>query len=102
MKLKPLFTEKTMKESKQGGYTFLVDPSFTKGQIKSAVNQAFGVHVVTIHTINKKSLVHRGVSGKIQTTKAIKKAIVTLREKEKIELFEEKEKRPAKGKGKKS
>lgn len=88
MKLKPVFTEKSMAEAKKGNYTFLVNPSLTKKAIKAAINSAFGVHVKAVRTVNKPSVTKRNMYGKIVTSKAVKKAIVTLAEKEKIDIFE--------------
>jgi large subunit ribosomal protein L23 len=78
MQIKPILTEKTDKEAKKGKYTFLVERSATKNQIKAHLEAAFGVHVKKINTL----LVKKG-----------KKAIVRLAEKEKIDLLETKEKK---------
>lgn len=88
MKLKPVFTEKSMAEAKKGNYTFLVNPSMTKQAIKTAINSAFGVHVKRVRTVNKPQVTKRNMYGKIVNSKAVKKAVVTLAEKEKIDIFE--------------
>jgi large subunit ribosomal protein L23 len=98
MKLTPVFTEKSMADAKNGKYSFWVAPSMTKTDIKSAINKAFQVHVKGVKTVNKKQVTRRTLYGKFQTTKARKKAIVTLAAKETIDLFEDKSEK----KGKKS
>jgi large subunit ribosomal protein L23 len=90
MKLEPVITEKTTSESKEGIYTFYVDPSLTKADIKNLVNNTFDVHVVKVRTINKPKLVKKNYMGRKVTIKAKKKAIVILKDKEKIDIFEAK------------
>lgn len=90
MKLTPLVTEKTTNEAKEGKYTFFVDPSLKKRQIKSLINKTFAVHVVSIRTMNKVKLIRKNYLGRKKTENSRKKAIVTLKDKEKIDLFETK------------
>lgn len=90
MKLRPVFTEKSMGAAKEGFYTFRVDPSMNKYQIKSAIEKTFGVHVTSVHTVNFKKSLKRNLRGRTVAEKAKKKAIVTLKGEEKIDLFEEK------------
>lgn len=87
-KLKPIFSEKSMDLAKNGFYSFWVNPSLTKSQIKSLVAKSFGVHPVAITTINYKKSKRRNMYGKMIMDKAAKKAIVSLQEKEKIGVFE--------------
>jgi large subunit ribosomal protein L23 len=90
MNIIPVLTEKSMKEAKKGFYTFWVDNKLTKGQLKKLIGEAFDVHVTEIRTLNYKKEIKRNYRGKTQTKGAVKKAMVALREKEKIALFEEK------------
>ena|SRR3990170_3528248 len=90
-KLEPILTEKSTKEAKRGNYTFWVEKDLNKNQIKSLVNKIFGVHVVTVKTANLKKVHKRSPWGKKRKIPARKKTIVTLRQKEKIDLFETKE-----------
>lgn len=94
--LKPIFTEKSTLEAKNGRYTFWVSTDMTKLQIKALINATFGVHVRQVHTINLKKLIKRTMAGKIQTIAARKKAIVRLSKDEKIPLFEEEKKKKSK------
>lgn len=89
MKLKAVFTEKSMSEAKKGIYTFWVNPLWTKEKIKVVLKEVFGVKVTRVRTINLPKLSRRTMSGKRVTTMARKKAMVTLAPKEKIDLFEE-------------
>jgi ribosomal protein L23 len=88
MKIKPLMTEKSLSDAKDGSYTFLVERGLTKEQIKRVVEGAFGVHVVSVRTANIKSGSKKNARGQIQKVKAVKKAWVNLKEKEKIDIFE--------------
>lgn len=92
MKITPILTEKSLKNAKNGFYTFWVDPGMTKGEIKNLVNKVYDVHATHVRTINYKAAERRNYRGQTVRQKALKKAIVTLPEKEKIEVFEEKSK----------
>lgn len=96
--LKPIFTEKSTNDAKNGKYSFYVAPSLNKNQIRVQIEDAFGVHVTSVRTINFKQSTRRTISGKFQTTSAKKKAIVTLAQKETIDLFEDKSKKKGKAK----
>lgn len=43
LNLKPVVTEKSTKLSEAGKYTFIVSPSLTKGQVKSLIDEVYGV-----------------------------------------------------------
>lgn len=86
---KPLITEKTVGLAKTGWYTFLVKREFRKAEIKKAIETAFKVNVVGIKTANIKPQVKLQRSRKgIFTTPAFKKAIVSLKVGQKLEIFE--------------
>lgn len=75
-----------------GKYGFLVNPKANKIQIKNAIEKKFDVHVVSVKTINHpgKTKSQFRKSGKFEgKTARFKKAIITLKEGEKIELFEQ-------------
>ena len=84
---RPIITEKTMLlVENQNKYTFSVDKRANKVQIKKAVEELFNVKVVKVNTINttpKKKRVGQYQGFKAQVTKAI----VTLAEGNKIEIF---------------
>jgi len=91
MNIIPVITEKSMLDAKAGKYTFNVDPGLNKNQIKDLLGKVFGVHVVTVKTLTYKGRVKKNFKGNKITVAKIKKAIITLKDKEKIDLFETKE-----------
>lgn len=90
IKIKPVLTEKSLNQAKNGIYTFLVDFHLDKSTIRSLVEKTFDVHVVSIKTMNYKKGEKKNSKGVKETIKAYKKALVNLKDKEKIEIFEEK------------
>jgi large subunit ribosomal protein L23 len=92
MKLEPIITEKTLNAAKRGEYTFRVGVGLNKHQIRSLIEKVFDVHVVAVRTMNVAGEVKRAYTGKRKEIKPSKKAIVTLKDKEKIALFDESKK----------
>ena len=92
MKLIVLITEKSMRDAKSGKYTFEVEPKFSKSEIKKEVEDTFGVHVVKVRTSKVGGKQKRNMRGFKQISLPTKKVRVTLKEKESIDLFEEKKK----------
>ena len=90
--ISPLITEKmTNRTADKGKYGFLVNPNANKIQIAKAIEEKFNVHVTDVKTINHqgKTKTQFRKSGRFTgKTAKFKKAIVTLKEGEKIELFE--------------
>ena len=84
--MEPLITEKLAKATESASqYGFRVHPQANKKEVKAAVEKIFNVHVEKVRTMN--------VSGKWRRvryvagqTAAWKKAIVTLKKGEKIDL----------------
>jgi len=76
--------------AKEGKYTFWVGRDLTKSVIKSQVAKQFGVHVIGIKTIATSGEIKRNQKGKKVTVQRNKKAVVILKDGEKINLFEEK------------
>lgn len=84
---KPLITEKSNDLLSENKYTFLVDLDANKIEIRQAVESLFKVKVEKVNTMR--------VKGKIKRVRRIpgrtperKKAIVTLKEGDRIEIFE--------------
>ena len=84
---RPIITEKNTALVAQNKYTFEVMKKATKPQVKRAVEGAFNVHVEAVNVIS--------VPGKMKKigrsrgmTRTWKKAVVTLKQGDKIELFE--------------
>mgnify|MGYP001560226511 CR=1 FL=1 len=90
MKIIPVLTEKSLHLAKEGKYTFWVEKNMTKREIRQVIDEIFGVKSLSVRTINVRGGVRKNVRGQKITTPRRKKAIVTLPEKEKIDLFEEK------------
>lgn len=89
MDIKPIYTEKSMNQAKNGQYSFWFLPKFTKNQIKAILESAFDIKVETIKTQNYKKMTNKTMRGAVKTTKAKKKVIVTLKSGS-IDLFTEK------------
>ena len=83
--LAPVVTEKSAANAEKNVYTFKVVKSANKIQIKDAVEKAFGVKVKSVNTLNTKTKQKR-VGRYTGTTKAYKKAIITLKDGESINL----------------
>ncbi len=87
--IKPVFTEKSLTLARQGKYSFWVDKNATKPALKAAIAKMFGVHVLSIKTITIPGESKRNVRGKKIVVLPSKKAVVTLKKDEKIDIFEE-------------
>lgn len=79
-------TEKTGQLREAGTYVFMVEPSATKSEIKKAVAKDYRVHVLDIQTVRLPKKTKRFRSS-IQLRPAMKKAIVKLKEGEKIDIL---------------
>ena len=90
--IKPLFTEKSTRLSKQGKYSFWVDADSDKMSLKSQIAKLFGVHVTSIKTIKKAGEKGRNIRGKKFSKLAAKKVVVTIKDGEKMDVFEESKK----------
>jgi Ribosomal protein L23 len=86
---KPVLTEKslTLMET-ENKYTFDVEVKSNKVEIKQAVEAMFGVKVKKVRTMHVKPKTKR-VGKYVGKTNRRKKAIVTLAEGEKINLFKD-------------
>jgi large subunit ribosomal protein L23 len=89
--IKPVITEKmTDKGESLNQFGFIVDRRANKLEIKSEVEELYGVQVLSVNTMNysgkrKQRYTKTGlISGK---TRAYKKAVVTLPEGETIDFF---------------
>lgn len=89
--VRPIITEKSMKYmDAENKVTFEVKKGANKTLIKLAVEAIFGVDVVKVNVMNCKPKKKR--MGKyVGTTSAVRKAIVTLKEGQDINLFGEEE-----------
>jgi len=83
---KPLVTEKNVQLQALGKYAFEVVPKANKHQVKQAVETAFNVNVTKVNVITVPGK-QRRIGRRQVLTPSWKKAIVTLKPGDKIELF---------------
>jgi large subunit ribosomal protein L23 len=85
----PRITEKSMAGALGQQYTFVVHPDATKTQIRHAIEEIFSVDVTKVNTVNvrgkARNFQRRGVRTHGKQSD-FKKAIVTLKPGQKIEL----------------
>ena len=87
--IRPVVSEKSYSLMDENVYVFVVDPSATKVDVRHAVEQAFGVKVEKVNTLNRKGKDKRNRRTNTVGHRAdTKRAIVTLREGDSIDLFE--------------
>jgi len=85
--LRPLITEKNTNLMVYNKYSFEVDRNANKTQIRQAIQEIFKVSVTKVHTMNMRGKMRRR-GTRFGYTADWKKAIVTLAEGDRIELFE--------------
>ena len=85
--VRPLITEKSMKLVEEGKYTFEVKQGSNKVEVKKAVEELFKVEVTAVNMMN--TLRKKRRVGKYEGLRpAVQKAIVTLAEGQKLDVFE--------------
>lgn len=85
--LKPLVTEKsTHQQNTRNTYSFHVAPGVSKVQIRQAIEKLYDVKVADVRTLIRKGKPRRTRTG-VTHGSSWKRAIVTLAEESKIELF---------------
>jgi len=85
--IEPIVTEKSNLSREKGKYSFRVDARANKIQVMQAVRSQFGVHPVACNIMKVKGKPKR-VRYQPGYTAGWKKAIVTLRSGEVIQIFE--------------
>jgi large subunit ribosomal protein L23 len=85
--IRPVVSEKSYAGLDLNTYTFLVDRRANKTEIKEAIQGIWNVRVTSVRTLNRKGKVKRRrfTKGKRPDEK---RAVVTLAEGDKIEIFE--------------
>jgi large subunit ribosomal protein L23 len=87
--IRPLITEQSMEMAGKGRFTFAVARFADKGSIKRAIEDKFGVDVVSIGTRVVKGKTKRVGIRRAEINETIwKKAIVTVKEGQKISIFD--------------
>ena len=84
---RPLITEKYTALQAEGKYAFEVTLDASKPQVKEAVEKAFNVTVTSLNVMNVVGRTRR-LGKRVVPAKPWKKAVVTLKPGDKIELFE--------------
>ena len=87
--IRPVVSEKTYASMEAGTYVFVVDPRATKIDVRNAVERAFNVKVTNVNTLNRKGKSTRNRrTGVVGMRPGTKRAIVTLKAGDTINLFE--------------
>lgn len=84
--LHPVVSEKSYNLLDENKYTFIVAPDANKTEIKIAIEAIFDVKVISVNTANRQGKTRRtrfGVGKQADT----KRAIVTLAEGDRIDIF---------------
>lgn len=81
----PWVTEKSTLLNESGKYVFVVKKSATKNEVKKAVKELYRVDAENVNIVNRPDRVKR-FRGREVTLSGFKKAIVTLKEGQKIDL----------------
>ncbi|MBS3909885.1 MAG: 50S ribosomal protein L23 [Actinobacteria bacterium] len=85
--IRPVVSEKSYAQIEKNKYTFEVAKTACKEEIRQAMEEIFKVHVTAVNTVTVRGRVRR--QGRtFGMTRAWKKAVVTLREGDGIEIFE--------------
>ena len=85
--IRPVVSEKSYGLLDDGVYTFVVHPESNKTEIKIAIEAIFNVKVDKVNTLNRKGKRKRRRQF-YGTRPDTKRAIVTLRDGDRIDLFE--------------
>lgn len=83
--VRPVVTEKSTLAAEQNKVVFMISPDADKTQVRKAVELLFGVKVEKVNTVSIQGKVKR-FRGKVGKRNDIRKAIVTLKQGETIDL----------------
>ncbi|PIT93182.1 MAG: 50S ribosomal protein L23 [Candidatus Harrisonbacteria bacterium CG10_big_fil_rev_8_21_14_0_10_38_8] len=81
----PIITEKATSLTAFNKYAFEVVGTANKSEVKKAIEKAYGVKVIKVHVVNVKSKKRR-LGRTVGVKSGYKKAIVTLKEGEKLDI----------------
>ncbi len=86
--IRPLVSEKTMKEAEKGKYTFAVSLTSDKKTIKEVIEKKFAVSVMGLMSSRIKGRTKRVGTRRIEVVNPVwKKATVELKKRQKIDIF---------------
>ena len=83
--ISPIITEKATSLSEQNKVTFKIHKNASKKSVKKSIEKIFKVKVVKINTIKKRDK-NKMVRGKLGKKRGFKKALVTLKKGQSIDL----------------
>ncbi len=87
--LRPVVSEKSYALLDENVYTFQIDRRANKIEVRQAVEELFGVRVVKVTTLNRKGKRTRNRrTGAVGRRPDTKRAVVSLAEGDRIDLFE--------------
>jgi large subunit ribosomal protein L23 len=87
--VRPIVTEKSIKDAEKRKFTFQVSEKAGKNAIKEAIEKAFNVNVTSITTTTGKGRSMRTGKKRVELSLSnVKKATVRLKENQTIALFE--------------
>jgi large subunit ribosomal protein L23 len=87
--IRPVVSEKSYDLIEGNVYTFVVHNDANKTQIRQAVEEVFGVRVVSVNTLNRKGKrIRSRRTGTFSARPTTKRAIVTVHADDTIDLFE--------------
>ena len=83
--ISPIVTEKSTNLSEQNKIVFKINKNFNKKLIKKNIEKIFKVEVTKVNIVNKKNRI-KAIRGKKVKVPGFKKAIVTLKKGQNIDL----------------
>jgi large subunit ribosomal protein L23 len=88
--IRPIITEKSMARSAEGKYTFMINKGVTKGALTEELKNSYGVDVLSVRTMIMPGKPRRILkTSRYNKRVTWKKAIVTLKEGQSIDLFDQ-------------
>ncbi|NCP17077.1 50S ribosomal protein L23 [Candidatus Kuenenbacteria bacterium CG_4_9_14_3_um_filter_39_14] len=84
----PLVTEKSTLQNSFNQYAFIVNSRANKVEIKLAIQETYGVMPLKVKTISQMGKLVRSGRGRLSRQKNWKKAIITLPQDKKIDVYE--------------
>lgn len=84
---KPVFTKKAMRLLDFNKYTFDINKNLTKTTLKTLIENLYNVSVCSINIVNLPNKRKKQNMGSLSTKVRYKRAIVTLKENQKLPIF---------------
>lgn len=87
-KIIPVLTEKSLKDAKEGKFTFKVSKKLNKHQARQLVEKIFKVNVVKVRSMNEKDETRVNYQRQKKVVRGMKKIVVNLKDDQKIDIFD--------------